>query len=143
MRLYTIGYEKRGVDDFLRILLENEIDLLVDIRAVPHSRIKEFTKKNLEKSLLESGIEYLLIKELGSPKELRDKVRADGDYDYFFDEYDKFLENNNKHLTTLQNLIKSRKACLFCYEADADRCHRKSVAGKLKKQDGTLEIIDL
>jgi uncharacterized protein (DUF488 family) len=38
MRLFTIGYEKRGIDDFINILRENEIEVLVDIRAVPHSR---------------------------------------------------------------------------------------------------------
>jgi len=143
MRLYTIGYEKRSIEDFLKTLLENGIDLLVDIRAVPHSRKKDFTKKNLEKSLSENGIEYSLIKELGSPKELRDKVRSDGDYGYFFGEYEKSLENKKKYLSALLNLIKTRKACLFCYEADADRCHRKSVAGKLGEQNATLEITDL
>jgi uncharacterized protein (DUF488 family) len=143
MRLYTIGYEKKGIDDLLQTLLKNEIDLLVDIRAVPHSRVKDFTKKNLEKSLSENGIEYLLIKELGSPKELRDKVRTDGNYDYFFGEYYKFLKNKMKYLSELSDFTKTRKICLFCYESDADRCHRRSVAGKLREQNITLEIVHL
>lgn len=143
MILHTIGYEGRRIDDFINILLQNEIEILVDIRAVPHSRNRNFSKINLEEYLLANGIDYLLIEELGSPKELRDKVKSDGDYDYFFSEYDRFLKNKIKYLSAILNFIKTRKACLFCYEADADRCHRKSVTGKLKEQDATLEIIDL
>jgi len=99
MKLFTVGYEKRGVDDFINVLRENEIEMLVDIRAVPYSRNSSYTKKNLEKSLSENGIAYLLKKELGSPKDLRDKVRSDGDYDRFFVEYDKFLQGLNEHIS--------------------------------------------
>jgi uncharacterized protein (DUF488 family) len=116
MRLFTIGYEKRGIDHFINILRENEIEVLVDIRAVPHSRNSSYAKRNLENRLSENGIDYLLKKELGSSKELRDKVKADGDYDYFFREYDK---------------------------AETNRCHRSSVAKKLEWMDNNLEIVNL
>jgi uncharacterized protein (DUF488 family) len=143
MRLFTIGYEKRGIDDFINILRENEIEVLVDIRAVPHSRIIDFAKRNLERHLSENGIDYLLKKGLGSPKELRNKVKSDGDYDHFFAEYDNILKDLKEHITELLIIVKIKKTCLFCYEADVNRCHRRSVAKKLRQLDRTLEIINL
>lgn len=143
MRLYTIGYEKRGIDNFITILRQNEIDVLADIRAIPHSRNMDFSKRNLERHLTDSGIDYLLIKELGSPKVLRDKVRSDGDYGFFFSEYDKFLENKAEYLSGLLDIIRGKKVCLFCYEANAGRCHRSSVAEKLRTLAVDLDIINL
>jgi uncharacterized protein (DUF488 family) len=143
MRLFTIGYEKRGVDHFINILRENEIEVLVDIRAVPHSRIMDFTKRNLENRLSENGIDYLLKKELGSSKKLRDKVKSDGDYDFFFREYDISLEDKKEHISELLKIAKTKRICLFCYEADTNRCHRSSVAKKLERMDNYLEIVNL
>jgi uncharacterized protein (DUF488 family) len=143
MKLFTIGYEKRGIEDFIRILKENNINILVDIRAIPHSRNKDYSKKNLERKMSENGIEYLLIKQLGSPRDLRDKVKEDADYDYFFKGYDKYLEDNKEHLEKLVTLAGEKCICLLCYEEDINRCHRRSVAKRMAETGGGFEIINL
>ena len=143
MKIFTIGYEKRGIGEFIRILRDNNINMLVDIRAVPHSRNKNYAKKNLEKSLRENGIEYLLIRELGSPEDIRNRVKADGDYNYFFKEYDRFLEDKKDHLAELANIAQSKNICLLCYEMNIDRCHRRTVALRLAETGDGLDIIHL
>jgi uncharacterized protein (DUF488 family) len=132
-RLYTIGYENRDLDEFIDILIENGIDLLADIRAIPYSRRREFSKKALTSRLAITKIEYAHFGSLGSPKELRDKVRADNDYGYFFMEYDKYLRTQDAALAGLLELIREKKVCLMCYEMDADRCHRRAVAERIKQ----------
>ncbi len=143
MRLFTIGYEKRSIEKFIRNLKENNIDVLVDIRAVPHSRNKDYAKKNLEFILNKNDIEYLLTRELGSPEDLRKKVKSDRDYEYFFREYDKFLEGKKEYLMELINIAGKNSICLLCFEADINRCHRRSVAGRMAEISGGLEIIHL
>ncbi len=144
MKLFTIGYEKRDTDEFFEALSKNRIAILADIRAVPYSRRKEFSKKQLAAKLAEAGIEYIHLVDLGGPKELRDKVRADDDYDYFFDKYREYLEEQAEALKTLLDLATQKTVCLLCYEKDVNRCHRQAVAEELSKMaDGVFEILNL
>lgn len=143
MKIFTIGYEKKEIRQFIDILKGNRIELLIDIRAVPHSRNKFYTKKNLESELRDSGIEYLLKKELGSEKNIRDKVKSDGDYDYFFAEYENSLRNKIPILNELASLARSKTICLLCYEEDFNHCHRRAVADALARLDVEFEIIHL
>lgn len=144
MKLFTIGYEKRDTDEFFEVLSKNEIAVLADIRAVAYSRRKEFSKTALAAKLTELGIEYVHLRDLGGPKELRDKVRADDDYDYFFDKYRKYLKEQADALKTLLNLATRKTVCLLCYERDVNRCHRRAVAEELSKMaDRAFEILHL
>jgi len=128
MKIFTVGYEGRKIEDFLKLLVEHGVGLLIDIRANPNSRRKEFSKKNLAEALEKSGIDYEHIPEVGGPKWLRDKVKQDDDYGYFFREYGKFLESRSGELERISLLAKSYSACLLCYEMDYNRCHRLAVA---------------
>jgi uncharacterized protein (DUF488 family) len=144
MKLFTIGYEKRDADEFFDVLSKNGIAVLADIRAVAYSRRKEFSKTALSAKLTEIGIEYVHLRDLGGPKEFRDKVRADDDYDYFFDKYRKHLEEQAEALKTLLDLATRKAVCLLCYERDVNRCHRRAVAAKLSKMaDAVFEVLHL
>ncbi len=144
MRLFTIGYEKKDIESFIDMLIASGVEVVIDIRANPYSRIKDFSKKTLAAHLEKSGIEYLHAGELGSPKDLRDKVRDDDDYEYFFVEYEKYLDTQKHVLDDLARSFAGRAICLMCQEADENRCHRKSVAERLNKLAETLfEVINL
>lgn len=144
MKLFTIGYEKRDTDEFFELLSKNRIDILADIRAVSFSRRKEFSKTALAGKLAEMGIEYVHIRELGGPKDLRDKVRKDGDYDYFFEQYAKYLDQQAEALEILLDLAGRKSVCLLCYERDVNQCHRRSVAEKLSRMaNKAFEILHL
>lgn len=129
--LHTIGFEKRKIEDFVEILLEKGIKVLVDIRAMTHSRRVEFSGKRLAARLAESGIDYIYMGDLGTPRDLRQKFKADGDYGYLFKEYRSFLRTRKNALNELLGLARTRAACLFCYERDAELCHRREVARKI------------
>jgi len=90
--LYTAGYEGIDVSGFIDRLKENEIEYLIDIRERPQSRKKGFSKKALTEKLAEEDIAYLHLPELGSPSEIRKKVREDGDYNYFFEQFSIHLD---------------------------------------------------
>ena len=143
MDIFTIGFEKRKIEEFIASLKDNGIEVMVDIRAVPHSRNRDYAKKNLEVNLSESGIEYILRNELGGPSELRKKVRADGDYKYFFRHYEKLLDERTDCLKEISDLADKKTICLLCYEADPAQCHRSSVANRLKSLNSGYSIIHL
>src|SRR6266568_371634 len=69
MRIWTIGHSTRTIDEFVSLLKENEIKLLVDVRAWPGSkRYPQFNKEALEESLSAHAIHYEHVAELGGKR---------------------------------------------------------------------------
>jgi len=92
--LYTIGYEVRNTDEFISELKKHDVTRLIDIRENPFSRKKGFSKSELMESLESVGIVYIHLKALGNPTEIRNKLKADNDYDYFVKTYQDYLLYN-------------------------------------------------
>ncbi|MEN6328638.1 MAG: DUF488 domain-containing protein, partial [Syntrophomonas sp.] len=57
-KIYTIGYEGKTVDEFLRVLEKAKISIVIDVRENPNSRKKGFSKKILSETLNNNGIQY-------------------------------------------------------------------------------------
>lgn len=129
--LFTSGYEGMGLEDFIEQLKENNVQILIDIRERPLSRKKGFSKKSLTAALAAEDINYLHIKELGSPSELRKKLREDKDYSYFFDEFSNYLSSKKDSLLEVLEVIQNSIGCLLCYEKSHEECHRKLVVEEL------------
>lgn len=139
--IYTTGYEGRGIDEFLEYLNTHDIQRVVDVREIPLSRKKGFSKSVLREQLAVNGIEYVHIKALGSPSELRKKVYQDKDFDYFFEKYEEYLEVCSQELEELHKSIKEKLSCLLCFEKKPANCHRSAVARKVSAMNGApLEI---
>jgi uncharacterized protein (DUF488 family) len=127
--LYTIGYEGAELSDFLRILDECEIELVVDIRDVPISRKKGFSKSSLSQALMERGIGYRHLKALGDPKPGREAMRQ-GNYSKFLEIFCNHLstEAAQEALRTAVTLASEKISVLLCYERSPKECHRTIVA---------------
>ena len=65
--LYTLGYEGLALDEFLARLHHARIDRLIDIRALPLSRRRGFSKSPLGDALAGADIEYLHLRAAGNP----------------------------------------------------------------------------
>lgn len=123
--IYTIGYEKADIGDFIDTLQFWDIELLLDVRELPISRRKGFSKNKLSSHLAEANIDYLHLKSLGDPKPGRDAAKSGN--------YNEFTKVFSQHLTTatakegiskLKELIAEFRVCLMCYERDHRYCHR-------------------
>ncbi len=140
--VFTAGYEDRSINEFIERLKKQRIRILVDVREVPSSRKLGFSKNKLTEHLKKANIQYMHIKELGSPKELREKLRQDNDYDYFFREYSKYLKTQEDIIRTLyKEVIIHKLSCIMCMERLPNKCHRKAVAEKIKEIDGNGLVI--
>lgn len=138
----TIGYEGLKLDDFLEKLKENNVSVLVDVRQNPISRKSGFSKSHLEMLLQQNNINYIHFQRLGTPWELRNRFKKDGDYEAFFEEYKEYLMNQKNWLDYLRGLIDKTTCCLMCFEKDHQECHRQIISSTIEEMSaGSLEVI--
>lgn len=130
--IFTIGYEKSTIDDFVSRLADAEIEILVDVRELPLSRKKGFSKNGLNAAVKEVGIDYLHVKALGDPKPGRDAALA-GNHDLFVEIFTLHMDGEvaQSALTDLADTVRGKRICLTCFERHHEGCHRKIVADRL------------
>ncbi len=133
----TIGYEGATLQDFVATLQRASIGLLIDVRDIPLSRKRGFSKNQLATLLMAHDIDYVHLKGLGDPKDGRMAARA-GDYKLFEKIFAKHLKTAValKDMATAAELVQERRACLMCFEYDPTRCHRSIVADYLAQITG-------
>ncbi len=143
--LYTIGYEGLNQDEFSNYLMRNNISVVADVRHLPLSRKKGFSKTVLSESLSNKNIDYVNFRELGATKELRDKLKEDGDYKTFFRAMALSVLKHKDKLTEInQMLCDGKNVALMCFERNYNLCHRKVVAMGVRKINGNgLKIMHL
>lgn len=130
--LATIGYEQATQDEVIGRLRRAKVEIVVDVRAVAASRRAGFSKTVLAASLAEAGIDYVHLRDLGTPKPGRDAARH-GRIEVMRRIYDDHLKEPAAQLQLAQakDIARERKAALLCYEADPACCHRTIVAGRI------------
>ena len=110
----TIGYEGTTIDSFVAALRYASVDVLIDVRDLPLSRKKGFSKNGLAEILAASGIEYVHLRGLGDPKSGRNAARA-GNYPLFRQIFGRHLETDTavRDMDIAANLVSARRACLW------------------------------
>ena len=134
---FTIGHSTRSTDEFLGLLREAGVQLVVDVRTIPRSRTNpQFNSEMLPNSLSSVGIGYEHLAALGGLRGRKRDVPAD---------VNGFWENRSFHnyadyalsdefqsaLRTLRRLGHDRRSAIMCAEAVWWRCHRRIIADYL------------
>lgn len=131
--IFSIGYEKKDIDLFLDLLIQNHIEIVVDVRANPFSMNFVFTKNKLSNYLKKAGIDYIHIPELGINGEHRKELKTDEDYAKLFAFYSKdILPKQTKKVEELKKLGKQKRIVLLCFEQDNGHCHRGVISKQLE-----------
>jgi uncharacterized protein (DUF488 family) len=130
--LYTIGYEATSAESFLKKLESAGVEMVLDVRELPQSRVPGFSKNALSEKLHHRGIDYVHVRELGSPRELRHKLRETKDFTAFTRGYLLYMKKQMEHVRTVKDLVYEKTCCLLCFEKNHDECHRKFVALEVK-----------
>ena len=133
MRLHTVGYERETQGEVIARLKQAGVDVLLDVRAVAASRRAGFSKTLLAASLAEAGIEYVHLRELGTPKPGRDAARK-GRIAEMRAIFEAHLAEPAAQLQLAQatEIARDRNSALLCYEADPAGCHRSLVADRIR-----------
>jgi uncharacterized protein (DUF488 family) len=158
MRIWTIGHSTRAIDEFISLLKENEIKLLVDVRAWPGSkRYPQFNKDALAESLNAHGIRYEHFPELGGKRKSKPDSRNTAWRNASFRGYADYMETEQfqKGIERLLDVagqgaaawaaaevkhdgweaVIPYPACIMCAEAVWWRCHRSLIADYLKARE--------
>ncbi len=135
--VFTIGHSNRSLDEFVELLTGHGIELVVDVRAFPGSRrLPHFGADRLAPSLLQHGIDYEHLRDLGGRRrasadaapELGDAWRNQS-----FRAYAQYTHTTQYHsaLHELVDLAHDSTVAIMCSEAVPWRCHRWLVSDTL------------
>ncbi len=133
--LFTIGHSTRGVEEFLALLLEHDIELLVDVRSIPGSRrVPQFGMEALRQSVELAGIDYCWMPELGGRRKTSPESVNSAWRNAAFRGYADYMETEAfaAALMALADFACALPTAIMCAEAVWWRCHRSMIADALK-----------
>lgn len=131
--IFTIGYEGANLQPFIDTLATAGVRHVIDIRDVPASRKRGFSKNALSAALVENEIAYTHLKPLGDPKPGREAMRG-GDYAAFLEIYNAHVTQPSGQASLIDAIAIAleKPSVLLCYERDPKHCHRTLVADMMK-----------
>jgi uncharacterized protein (DUF488 family) len=162
--MWTIGHSTRAINEFISLLKENLIKLLVDVRAFPSSkRYPQFNKDVLKESLTAHGIRYEHFAELGGKRKSKPDSRNTAWRNVSFRAYADYMETEQfqRGIERLLNFAGQGAAAwaaaeakhdgweavtpcptaIMCAEAVWWRCHRSLIADYLKAHE--VEVLHI
>jgi uncharacterized protein (DUF488 family) len=141
--LAGIGYEGRTAEEVVALLREADIDVAIDVRLTPSSRVVGLSKNKLAARLDGAGIDYVHEPDLGNPKDNRsgfhsahpEEARA---------RYQARLDTVGREAVQRVAVAAStQRVALLCFERDRGRCHRDLVLAAVAAAHPDLVILDL
>lgn len=134
---FTIGHSNRHIEEFIELLRQAQVELLVDIRKMPMSRANpQFNRDRLPESLADVQISYDYMAALGGFRH-RDRTLSPDINGFWtnnsFHHYADYALTGEFHQGLAQLISKGhRQRCaIMCAEAVWWRCHRRIVADYL------------
>jgi uncharacterized protein (DUF488 family) len=135
--IFTIGHSTRPIEEFIALLRESAIDLLIDVRAIPGSRHNpQFGAESLRAALQAAGIAYRHMPALGGRRHSRADAapspnglwrnaafRAYADY--------ALTAPFRAALAEMLALARAQRCAIMCAEAVWWRCHRRIITDYL------------
>ncbi len=133
--IWTVGHSTHSADEFLSILQNFQIELLVDVRRFPGSRKFPWFNQDILKTFLnDNGIKYVHLGDLGgrrkpNPESVNITWRHPA-----FRAYADFMESEEfkTGVQELEELASKQKTAIMCSEVLWWRCHRSMISDYLK-----------
>jgi uncharacterized protein (DUF488 family) len=146
MKLYTIGHSTAELPALIDTLRSADIEVLVDVRSKPRSRMQHFDFGPLEAALEQAGIRYRFLGDRlgGMPRDPEIAERwHQGRLDSIIVAHLRSTDEWHDGLDELARIVRAADepaACIMCSEANPDECHRKAVALDMTEIIPGLEI---
>lgn len=134
----SVGYQQRNVDDFIDTMRRLEIEKVIDIRELPLSRRKGFSKTALTERLAKAGIVYRHVREAGNPYRKREVSTKQ-----CLRLYMGHLGRNPDVIESVANELRGKRVAILCYEREHNACHRSVLIQLLRNEELALELIEV
>ena len=135
--IFTIGHSTRTVAEFVALLRQVDVRLLVDVRSIPRSRaVPQFNADTLSDALAADGITYHHLLALGGRRH-HVKGAPPSDNTFWrvlaFRHYADYAQTApfRTGLDDLLALAAATRCAIMCAEAVWWRCHRRIIADYL------------
>ena len=140
--IYTVGYGGARLENLLRSLCAQRIEVLLDTRWSAWSQQQGFDATALRRALEGQGIAYRHLPSLGSAPDVRHQWTQDGNWDAFEMTYQGMLARQSELFGRVAGYAQHHRLCLFCAERDHTHCHRSLLATRLAELAG-LQVAHL
>lgn len=127
MLIHTIGHSTRPLNVFYKMLQQNSIQTLVDVRTMPRSRFNpQFNREALSAYLDQNGIRYVHHPDLGGLRRPIPNSPNLGWKNQAFRGYADYMQTEKfgRAIEELIELSKDQNLTVMCAEATHLRCHR-------------------
>jgi len=137
--IYTIGHSNQSLENFLKLLLANGIQVLVDVRSIPRSKYaSQFDSPVLKPAIVKAGLKYLYFgQEIGGKPQNRAFYDTDGYVLY------EIIAQSPAFLKTIDRLIEGvskYRVAIMCSEEDPTECHRRLLIGRVLGNRGVEQL---
>lgn len=136
--VFTLGHSTRPIGEFLDLLREHGVQVLVDVRRYPMSRRHpQFSRDSLAASLQEAGIRYMHEPDLGGRRAPRPGSPHTAWRVEAFRGYADHMETPEfgAALERLMERAPRETVAILCAEAVPWRCHRRLISDALVARD--------
>lgn len=137
MNIYTIGHSTLSKEEFLTMLHQAEIELLVDVRSYPASRkFPQYNQKVFKNWLKENDVEYIHEPLLGGRRNksqlIQEEVNNGWNNSSFHNYADYTLTNEfEEGMKHLKSIATKKRVVYCCSERHPARCHRLIISNWL------------
>jgi uncharacterized protein (DUF488 family) len=135
--IYTIGHSTRTIAEFVDLLRQVRVSLLVDVRSILRSRhTPQFNGDVLPASLAEHGIDYRHLAALGGRRHHRKGAPASLNTYWQVEAFRSYADyaataEFRGGLDALRALAADHRCAIMCAEAVWWRCHRRIITDYL------------
>jgi uncharacterized protein (DUF488 family) len=137
--IYTVGHSRHTAEHFAKLLGDQQIATLVDVRSHPASKwAPRFGKAALAQMLGTKAIEYVFLgRELRGRPDGAEFYGADGGVDYARRAE---APDFKAGIDRLLGLARERATAILCAEEDPGRCHRRLLVTPALRRAGVTVV---
>lgn len=121
--LYSIGHSNHTEENFLALLTQHGIEVLVDVRSQPFSRYNpQFNDSNLKRAVEAAGMRYLFMGDQLGGRPEGDEFLDDAGHALYYR-----MAESPAFLTGIERLERGateHRVAVMCSEEDPAVCHR-------------------
>jgi uncharacterized protein (DUF488 family) len=151
LTVYTVGHSNLSEDQFLALLSQHGVELVVDVRSAPYSRFTpHFNRESLRLMLIAAGIQYAYAGEKlgGRPTDpgcYRHGALPEPGADYLQEVDYVAVEQRDWYQAGIQrlcDLAREQRSVVMCSEENPHICHRHHLIGRTLLNQG-VEVLHI